>query len=58
MNEIWKDIDGFQGCYQVSNLGRIKSIDRVCLKQRKTTHGYKWSFINENTKVGDFIDEY
>lgn len=25
MNEIWKDIDGFDGLYQVSNLGRIKS---------------------------------
>lgn len=33
-------------------------IDRVCLKQRKTTHGHKWSFVNENMKVGDFIDEY
>ena len=28
MQEIWKDIDGFGGCYQVSNLGRVKSLDR------------------------------
>ena len=26
--EIWKDIDGYEGWYQVSNMGRIKSIDR------------------------------
>lgn len=26
--EIWKDIPGYEGIYQVSNLGRIKSIDR------------------------------
>ena len=26
MNEIWKDIKGFEGRYQVSNLGRIKSL--------------------------------
>ena len=26
--EIWKDIPGYEGLYQVSNLGRIKSIDR------------------------------
>lgn len=28
MEEIWKDIKGFEGLYQVSNIGRIKSIDR------------------------------
>lgn len=27
--EIWKDIEGFEGYYQVSNLGRIRSLDRV-----------------------------
>ena len=27
-NEIWKDIDGYEGLYQVSNLGRVKSLDR------------------------------
>lgn len=26
--EIWKDIKGYEGLYQVSNLGRIKSLDR------------------------------
>ena len=28
MEEIWKDIEGYEGLYQVSNLGRIKSLDR------------------------------
>lgn len=26
MEEIWKDIKGFEGLYQVSNLGRVKSL--------------------------------
>lgn len=26
--EIWKDIKGYEGKYQVSNLGRVKSLDR------------------------------
>ena len=26
--EIWKDISGFEGLYQISNLGRIKSLPR------------------------------
>lgn len=28
MKEIWKDIIGYNGVYQVSNLGRVKSIAR------------------------------
>lgn len=27
--EIWKDIKGYEGLYQVSNLGRVKSLSRV-----------------------------
>lgn len=29
MEEIWKDIEGYEGLYQVSNLGRVKSLDRL-----------------------------
>lgn len=29
MREVWKDIKGYEGLYQVSNLGRVKSLDRV-----------------------------
>nr|DAQ29436.1 MAG TPA: homing endonuclease [Caudoviricetes sp.] len=29
MNEIWKDIEGYEGLYQVSNLGRVKSFDSI-----------------------------
>ena len=29
MGEIWKDIKGYEGLYQVSNLGRVKSVDRT-----------------------------
>lgn len=28
MKEIWKDIKGYEGCYQISNLGRVKSLSR------------------------------
>lgn len=27
--EIWKDIPGYEGMYQVSNLGRVKSLGRM-----------------------------
>lgn len=29
MQEIWKDIKDFEGMYQVSNLGRVRSVDRL-----------------------------
>lgn len=29
MEEIWKDIEGYEGLYQISNLGRVKSLGRV-----------------------------
>ena len=32
--EIWKDIEGFEGRYQVSNLGRVKSLERTVWDNR------------------------
>ncbi|MGI2239331.1 NUMOD4 motif-containing HNH endonuclease [Staphylococcus cohnii] len=28
MSEVWKDIPGYEGLYQVSDLGRVRSLDR------------------------------
>jgi len=48
--EIWKDIQGYEGLYQVSNLGNIKSLKRLdsigrrvrerILKFKTNRHGY------------------
>lgn len=40
MKEIWKDINGYEGIYQISNLGNVKSLDR-----------YVNSAIKNNSKV-------
>ena len=29
MEEIWKDIKGYEGKYQVSNFGRVRSLNRL-----------------------------
>jgi len=29
MEEIWKDIEGYEGLYQISTAGRVKSLKRV-----------------------------
>lgn len=28
MDEVWKNIDGYNGIFQVSNLGSVRSVDR------------------------------
>ena len=35
MEEIWKDIKGYEGLYQVSNLGRVKSLKNSSGKSRE-----------------------
>jgi hypothetical protein len=35
MREAWKDIVGYEGLYQVSDIGRIKSLERVRINGRK-----------------------
>ena len=45
--EIWKDIEGYEGLYQISNLGRVKSLKynksqkEKILKAGSGAHGYQ-----------------
>lgn len=29
MNEIWKPITDYEGLYEISNLGNVRSVDRI-----------------------------
>lgn len=37
MEELWQPIDGYQGLYEVSNLGRVRSLDRVLKRKNRST---------------------
>lgn len=39
MKEIWKDIPGFEGSYQASTLGRIRSLDRTIIRRASSRRG-------------------
>ena len=56
MQEIWKDVKGYEGFYQVSNLGNVKSLDVFVLKKNLNArqpwnqllllcHAFRYSFI-------------
>lgn len=38
MTEIWKPVVGWEGWYEVSNLGRVRSVDRVVVRGNKEYH--------------------
>ena len=65
MEEIWKDIAGYEGLYQISNKGRVKSLNRLVkdttrdrvqkikgriLKYCDNGKGYKLVYLNKNRK--------
>ena len=41
MIEIWRDIPGFEGLYQASNLGRVKGLDRMVKSKGGGLHPVK-----------------
>ena len=44
--EIWKDIEGYEGLYQVSNLGRVKSLDRVVEGKSSSTRLHRGKILS------------
>ena len=48
MKEIWKEINGYNGYYQVSNLGRVKSIDRIVTAKNYVKRFYKGTILKQS----------
>ena len=40
MEELCKDIEGFEGYYKISNFGNVKSYDRAVIKTNNSVIGY------------------
>ena len=47
IQEIWKDIQGYEGLYQISNLGRVKSLERIII----TNNGITKKISEKNIKT-------
>ena len=53
-NEIWLSIEGYEGLYEVSNMGRVKSLKfgkYKILKQRKRPNGYLFVTLCKEGKI-------
>lgn len=55
--EIWRDIENYKGLYQISNLGRVKSLKdnrgkyrEKILKLQKSEKNYLFVFLYKNGK--------
>ena len=53
MKEVWKDIAGHEGAYQVSNFGNVKSSKGIIRKLQKNNCGYLYTIliVNKTQKI-------
>lgn len=49
MSIEWRDIDGYEGYYQVNNLGEVRSLDRQILKSNGVVQNRKGYIIPQRT---------
>jgi hypothetical protein len=55
MNEIWKDVPSYEGYYQVSNFGLIKSLERI-VKYKENHSGLRKEIIlKSNITKGGYV---
>lgn len=54
MQEIWKDVYNYEGYYQVSNLGRVRSLDRIIPRGYKQTN-LKGKILNLNKNNSGYL---
>jgi hypothetical protein len=54
IKEIWKDIKGYEGLYQVSNLGRVKSLPREWITGINSKRQHKEIIL----KSGSYLNGY
>lgn len=60
MNEIWRDITDYEGLYQVSNLGRVRSLDRIvysapCQRQQPYSKTLKGCILKQNVAPSGYV---
>ena len=61
MEEVWKDIEGYEGLYMISDMGRVKSLnygrtgEEKIIKPCKHKNGYLQVCLCKNSKHNKFL---
>ena len=61
MDEVWRDVVGYEGLYQVSSLGRVKSVSRTTTTSRVVKgkrQTFSWCVPESLLKFGKRADDY
>ena len=53
--EIWADIEGYEGLYQISHLGRVKSLARVIYKTDGTIQTFKERILKTTLDTKGYV---
>jgi len=53
LHEIWKDIPGYEGLYQISNYGNVKSLDRIYYQKSRYNTMIHKKYKGKNIKPTD-----
>lgn len=53
--EIWKSIPGFEGAYEVSSEGRVRSLDRIVRCKNGAAKSYKGRILLLKPNVGGYL---
>jgi len=48
--EVWRPFPNYEDWYQVSNLGRVKRMDRLCTQKRKREDGSEYDYSSYTLK--------
>lgn len=53
--ERWHDIEGYESLYMISDLGRVKSIDRLVHRNRATTKRLRGRIIKQHNGTNGYL---
>lgn len=55
MKETWKDVPNYEGVYQVSNLGRVRSLDRYVVYSNDGVRFYKGKILKQQNNGNGYM---
>lgn len=55
INEEWKAVNGYEGYYEVSSSGRVRSVNRTIVYKDGRIYNYKGSIMNPQIKRNGYL---